>query len=88
MTGPDPSETCYKPFSFAAEGGVGALDDASASTASLWLAHKKKRQSTRGELMKLEAELVRRVGKAGGKASPDMFLEAVQQERAVLERCS
>jgi hypothetical protein len=87
-TGSDPSETCYKPFAFGADGGVGVADGPGGDTAQLWRAHKQKRQGARAELLKLEAELVRRVGDAGGCATPEMFLDAVQQERALIQRFS
>lgn len=88
VTGSDPSETCFKPFAFSAGGGVGGLGEPGDSTAGLWLAHKKKRVGARGELMELEARLLERVGEAGGKATPEIFLEALQLERAVLDRHS
>jgi len=86
-TGSDPSKVCYKPFSFAADGGVGAADK-TGEAVNLWRSHKKvseeNAKSKHEHMMALEAQLLEQVSTQGGIASPEDFLRAVEAERQLL----
>jgi hypothetical protein len=59
-TGSDPSLVCYKPFSFAENGGIGTPDQPGAA-ADLWREHKKVKKNIRSQLMALEDHLLAQV---------------------------
>jgi secernin len=89
-TGSDPSQTCYKPFAFAASGGVGEPGKPG-EEAQLWLAHKKvggargvAPKNIREQLFELETQLLDQVEKQGGKVCPEDFLKACAKERQIL----